>query len=1782
MYCMPKVNSKMILLLIFILNNIIKADYSLEEKYYFQLYPSDNTEEPYLFYVFTPTSNIITINSTEGDNCKIIGNKAVNEYPKKDLSSVASLKDTLLIKTCFGPDKIVELVYKNNETYFYKNNNMLANVNYCYTTMVLDPLNQNQYVIMTYWSEFYLKNGKTKYRHKCITFNPITKAFSIEIVLTAYSNIIELFIEYNYYAKSCITFRNKDIYCSINLDSDVSYANSFIIETSKIYTSDPQIHLVISNTDYGKNVYQKPIAIGKEIHDSFGGFFDAFLTEYHNKEENKTTFVSTLFRKSLYTVFVPVSDKYKKYYGINVEDSYIDPNLFNHLLPNENDFIIIYLMKTRDSMGLIMTRFNLSDLDDDVKIHMKFQEYSLSNYLQEGICPNPKYMQSIYSTSFINYSNNDKIIINAKGSDHYYKYQKCIASFISCEDENKNVYYETKKINFPQCLNELDILNGKDFHTLRYKDGENLKTIDILNDPKYISLRHSTIEFYPIKVIGPIPIIIRITYEDGSFAILNYSLTNVVKNPIKIEFFITQYFRYKVPLSIPYRIKYTSSNANTTTCHLSSDICKFELVKTNDHSCDIEYCLYCGNNTKCAECDKSIEGILFDEDNNRCICDVENGFQMYPKLFNSIINMCVCKEDYSFYKNITLCRPNIELNGTYCPIRIDEVSSIPIYDNCENPTETETDIMTEKKSEMPFILNDDICLKNKSIDNSWFALGEPKFYFAKITDCVYIFDNNDFLFFYSDSSDCSFNNLNRDIEYISDCLNKPQLKNYNDYEKFLSDSEKYDPNDENITIYKETENYFFHLVKNQKNFANISDIELTKECEEILKSTYSIDNDTNLLIFKVDIKRDDTISRQVEYQFYNPNPRKIYEKLDLSYCIPDKNNTLNKTEEINRINITIPVDWTEKHFLYMDELYINHHILFLNPKEPFYNDVCFKYKTPRNNDIYLQERREKYFLLDPLCESNCNLIELVEPFDLNKDNYKIKCDCPLKLEPEVPENIKFAKKSLYEVFGGKYRFPNINVIKCGGKASLILFFTLILMIIFILSFLHRKFIGRLECLKDLQKEIEFAVGGSDDEDDNDDEKEHIFDPKKKKNKDQNNIKENKSQDDINNNINENKRQNNINNNINENQSQNNINNNINENKKEYQEQNNKNKIESQDQNKIINNKIENEAKDNKNKLFESKGFKKKEVVNLVETLYISNEFSNKKKEESSEINNNINKSIKKSESNLIDNNENNLKNSNENTKKSLISLTDSSRSIKSSSKLLRSIDTETEKTIKEEDKKEEDKKEEDKIEDDKKEEEGAKKEKENEDEVEEKEEKEKEEKKEEKDNEEEEKEKENEEEEDKKEEEEEEKEKENKRKKVIDKFNESIVVAKSILPTKPQYDKDENYNNDLFSSQKDKDSMYPSNPPRKIKGKTISNKKDNQESVNPHDINNIQGIPAEEYEISFMGGGNQNPNQDGINNNNNNDGISSSRNQALPPEGGGNDNIEETITSDYILNKSEFKVIIEDKKDNRTFWDIFLSMIQYNNTLAFVFYFCDKKDKNDYFVRTVVFVLTFNIYIFFNILFMFNTSSLHLYIDKDIDLIEKNKGAFKFVNLFLCPILFYLLSSVFKFLTSIREFMYDKLNESHEIKANRNLKLGVKILKIHDIKTEISKLINSNNKIVNKYFIGTLIFLIFNCCLVTCFCSIYDNSIDCLVLNIFMSLLLEIIITLSLFALSSLLRYIAIQKGKIPDLHASTEVEKQVNAKEIYNASRFLNPTYIMYEIVQKIVEYFKEVKGDD
>ena len=117
------------ILVLFTLNYITISQDILEDKYYFQLYPSEYKNKPYLFHAYTPEKRLITINSTENEICQITENKAVNDYPINGLSSVILYNETLLIKTCFGPDKLLEMIKENNETILKKNNNLVGSSN---------------------------------------------------------------------------------------------------------------------------------------------------------------------------------------------------------------------------------------------------------------------------------------------------------------------------------------------------------------------------------------------------------------------------------------------------------------------------------------------------------------------------------------------------------------------------------------------------------------------------------------------------------------------------------------------------------------------------------------------------------------------------------------------------------------------------------------------------------------------------------------------------------------------------------------------------------------------------------------------------------------------------------------------------------------------------------------------------------------------------------------------------------------------------------------------------------------------------------------------------------------------------------------------------------------------------------------------------------------------------------------------------------------------------------------------------------------------------------------------------------------------------------------------------------------------------------------------------------------------------------------------------------------------------------------------------------------------
>ena len=1752
------------LILFFTLNCIIKSEEILEDKYYFQLYPSLDNGQSFLFYAYTPDSRILIINSTEGDKCSITEGGKINAYPINGLSSVIAFNNSLLIKTCFGPDKIVEIVNQKNETFTYKRattnsqNQNLDNIKFCYSTSIYNPQNSNENIIITYWTEFTLLYGKEKYTHKFILFYPKLNHFSQEIEINSI---------YNIYARSCITFRNVDIYCTIhtNLLSSESKNNSFTIDTSKIFSSKLEITSVISSSNNGENIYQKPIQINKQIRDILGRNFDAFLTEYHDKDLDKTILVSSLYRKIVSTVWISKSDFFNMYYGVNIEDYYVNPHLFNHLIPNQNDLIIIYTMKTGNDMSLVMTRFNLTN---SIQYHKKFKEYSMSNYLRKDICSNPKHIQSFFLNSLINYNSNDNEIIRNIGGN-YYKYQRDIITLFACADNNNNVYYEAKKVMMPQCLNILDYINNNDKHIIKFRNNVTDIKLDIYNDPNLLSLRNVDIEFLPSSLIGNL-VFFMVKPKNSDYIHIDFTQTFYIKNPTHIIIRKSKNFRSSKTLSILYRLKQTLAGDISTTCHLTSDICNFEFVVEDgiENNCNIEYCLYCIDNI-CKQCDNDIEGLTLK--NNKCNCDEDKGFSSNPK---TILNrkICVCKNDYSFYKNTSLCWPNSVLrNGSFYIDGVDDISFIPIYNdcpseclsckkvnnkvccldcrenmicNCDNDISDDVDI---KDPDDTYEQNgSDICLNKKFI---WFKMGEYEFIYAKIKDCIYVFYENS-LFFYSNKKDCTFSN-NFDYSYISKCLKNPELKDINKYNNFLNNYNEYNPNDENVNIIKEIDDYVFHLVNSQTN-DNITDLVISDKCIKQLINKYNIENE-NLLIFKVDIKIN--ITKQIEYQLYNPDPKKIDEILNLSYCLYDEyeNETERRLDEqieiygidlkINETNVSIPVNWTEQQYEYIDELYNNKGIFLFNHTEEFYNNVCFSYETSKGTDIYLQDRREKYYITDPICEDGCVLI------DYNNITNKIICKCPIKTNTENYSVPNFVQEKIDDIFDETYILPNIRVLKCFieafvyTKKNWCFYIILILIIIFIVTYILRK------CFKTEYKE-QFKKLNDFIEDLNENSNSEEENSNKTDNSDSSNqissIKEgekNKLKNDLiklknNRNIKNEKKNGNIDE-IKKSKVSEYKNNNSEKEKNKMKKteslisEENNNSSENGNGVTIINIKGKNGELPNITKEEEDMEYMvnpknsqnpqnpqnpPKKKINIIDIN--SEKIIKKISERSSQKNDNkylyMHYQPKNKESYSIHNSKNNQEKKNK--KRDIINNFDLLK-LKNNKNKIQDITEE----------------------------------------------------------------------------------KKSSNLNIINNYNDNRDEKDEIFPINEDKEYEENYNSlrILIKSINDKE---------KNKKKLISNK---EEETNINKNNNyfedekelktiklkgndkiIDVLIRDEYKEYKLNPPKKKKNKKSTNNNshetnqenNNNNCHNNLGNGDLNSDGRlyGNNPGEEEEDEDpkllknknHYLNKLKFSKA--KKKDLRSFCEMFISIIKTNNIILFIFLnekikikiknhdgtntthetniinnsenFNEKEINidNDYFTKAAVVILPFNMFLLLNIVIMINSSSLHLYLGKDIN--DKFETKYMIINFFF-PFISYYLSGYIQSLLSIREFFLDQY-ENIEMILQKYDKKEMRILRLHNVETEISKYKNKLKSNTEKIFKFGLLFLFLNWYYITCFGGVYNHSLDCLILHTFLSIIFALFVSMIIYALSACIRKRSLDKNSL------------FHNKKFYNISKKLNPIF--------------------
>ena len=737
-----------IILLIFILFSCTKEGNS-PNNYFFTLYPSHNNKTSYIIHSITPYSKHLTFDLSQEDYSKMMKSDSISDYAN-DISSIITYRKDYLIKTCFGLNKIVEIIPINeaekaeeeiNIKYIYSDPSLQIsqNLKYCYSTIVSNPSTskaKDENIIITYWVQ---TQSDGTFLHRAIFFYPAKKKFSK--IYNLKSNI--LFPLNKRYPIHCTTFRTSDIFCSYY---DLELNNQYVIETNKILkdkTNTPSVHFVLSDFGQIKGKNMLPISLNKQIKSIFGGYYDIFLAEFSEKKEsdnkkNNTVILYSFYRKSLHASLVPMFSVLELFFGINIRDDYIETNMFNYLLEgNEMMFIFIYNNMLQAIRVDYSKKFNIFKKYEDFR-ELGYYSAKLKN------CKNPKFMQSTYVNTTIKYTDEEKTIVN--GLQRKYLIEKDIASIISCEDDQGKINYVPNIIELPQCLIDLDELNNHEIHKINFYLSIGAIVYSIYDDIRLKSFRNVGILFYPIEknYEGLIEVYIKLRSKDGYVKpvenYIYYDITDIRFQRLKMKYvpYFTKQFHLK------YRLYKVESKEGTIN-RISSSVCYFQIkffpwdnfkpntpqinpiiyptfpsplssdTKPNnpqsseeiiqktdyiiheeelepDDICNIPECSLCAkteiktnyNGFICEKCDASELEVMIPDTNLKsptygaCICNTTLGFKKDP-----IINTCYCQDDYAYYKTTNLCWPlSILENGPYYTDQIDDITEIPIYDDC--------------------------------------------------------------------------------------------------------------------------------------------------------------------------------------------------------------------------------------------------------------------------------------------------------------------------------------------------------------------------------------------------------------------------------------------------------------------------------------------------------------------------------------------------------------------------------------------------------------------------------------------------------------------------------------------------------------------------------------------------------------------------------------------------------------------------------------------------------------------------------------------------------------------------------------------------------------------------------------------------------------------------------------------------------------------------------------------------------------------------------------------
>ena len=1019
-----------------------------KNNYFFTMYPSKENKTSHIIHSFTPYSEHITIDFSLQN--PLIKKESISEYVN-NISSMIFYKEEYLIKTCFSTNKIVEIIPANElnksyeqiqRKYIYNENSLQIskNLKYCYSSIISSPD-----TIITYWVQIQ-KDGS--YSHKTIFFDFKEKKFSP--VYNLVSN--DLFPLNKRYPIHCTTFRNKDIFCSYY---DLDLNNQYVIETNKIKNKQtPNVYFVLSDFGQinGKNML--PISLNKQMKSIFGGYYDIFLAEFSEKKEsnnklNNTIILYSLYRKSLHASLVPMFSFLDLFFGINIRDDYIETNMFNYILEgNEIIFVFIY----NNMLQAIRV-----DYSKKYNIFKKYEDFRELGYFSTKIsseCKNPKFMQSTYINTTINFSQEEKL--EEKNILWNYKKEKDIASIISCEDNNGNINYISKLIEMPQCLIDLDNINSHEIHKINFFISIGNIIYGIYDDLRLKSFRNKGIMFYPPEDNYKDLIEIQIKYKNKNFYVIPvyntiyYDITHIKFRRLKSRY--VPYFTK--PFYLKYRLFNTISNNENDINKLSSSICYFQIkffpwdqIKKNpdelnveiitdfnltnktqilspeldepiDDECSIDGCSICAktgvkNNYKgfiCEKCDRSELEVMIPDTNIKsetygaCICNTSLGFKKDPE-----INTCYCQDDYAYYKNTNLCWPlRILKNGPYYTDTIDDITEIPIYDDCYSSCAkcskpgNATNHNCDKCKEGFVHIDDDIsnCYNKSELNEGYHEIDKDK-YIKCHENCISCvakpIDNKQFC------TECR-NNVsyyireNPNDEYFNCFKEKCDNNNPSLLFKYDIDSKECLKNCENGFTPYNNEKICLMKCNNEFPFLDKEEKKCYSNCEKNEKNKI---NNYQELICTNDIECLDQEKCLPECG----NERKYKNKKGICVPIPDKCLVIDKESELCKI-------CNEGYYPLKEELNLPNFNCYKNLEEII--------KIKNKSNYYLNETEGYWDECYPSCETcygygsenRQRCIKCKKHFFMLENNYNIYNNCLIELTPN--ENCTSSQLDMYK------------------------------------------------------------------------------------------------------------------------------------------------------------------------------------------------------------------------------------------------------------------------------------------------------------------------------------------------------------------------------------------------------------------------------------------------------------------------------------------------------------------------------------------------------------------------------------------------------------------------------------------------------------------------------------------------------------------------------------------------------------------------------------------------